>query len=485
MKVTFVYPDYFETQDIHTEPQGRVYLGIGYLSAFLKNGGHGVELIHLIKPVERRDLIEKIAGTEPDLVAFSATTMQFGKVRTYGSWVKEDLGLPAICGGVHPTISPEEAIAEPGIDFICVGEGEEAFLELCDAMESGGPVDGIPNIWGKADGRTWRNPVRPLIEDLDALPFPDRLLFNPENFASNQRARLTMLASRGCPFNCSYCCNHLQKTIYPNSDKYVRFRSPENVIQEIEAAAVSDPGICQVRFDDDILTLDRAWFRRFASLYAERVKLPFICNARVDLLNDEMVDLLARAGCSAIAMGVESGNPWLRKNVLLRSMSDEKIMKAFSMCHERGIPTVSLNMAGFPHETLKMALDTVKMNARIKPGLAQVTALFPFPNTRIYQMCLEGDMLGDATADTLFSGKSQLNLDKMSREQVNMVCENFVLLMVAYRWCEKLPGPLSRVAVKALDLFLSTRAVPGRLRDRILERRRYRLDWKYFIGVDY
>jgi radical SAM superfamily enzyme YgiQ (UPF0313 family) len=257
------------------------------------------------------------------------------------------------------------------------------------------------------------------------------------------------------------------------------------VVREIEAATTANPGIRQVRFDDDILTLDRDWFRRFASLYSERVELPFICNARVDLLDEEMVDLLARAGCSAIAMGVESGNPWLRKNVLLRSMSDEKIMKAFEMCHERGIPTVSLNMVGFPHETLKMALDTVKMNSRIKPGLAQVTALFPFPNTRIHQMCLEGDMLGDATADTLFSGRSQLNLDKMSREQVNMVCENFVLLMVAYQWCGRLPRLLSGVAAKALDFFLSTRLIPDGLRERILKRRRYRLDWKYFIGVDY
>ena len=485
MKVAFVYPDFFETQEIHTESQGRVYLGIGYLSAFLKSGGHSVELIHLIKPIKRAELIERISATASDLIAFSATTLQFAKVCTYSAWVKEDLGLPTICGGVHPTISPEEAISEPGIDFICVGEGDEAFLEFVDALEKGEAVDSIPNIWGKKDGRVWRNPVRPLIEELDILPFPDRLLFDPENFASNQRERLTMLASRGCPFNCSYCCNHLQKSIYPNSKKYVRFRSPENVVREIEAATTANPGIRQVRFDDDILTLDRDWFRRFASLYSERVELPFICNARVDLLDEEMVDLLARAGCSAIAMGVESGNPWLRKNVLLRSMSDEKIMKAFEMCHERGIPTVSLNMVGFPHETLKMALDTVKMNSRIKPGLAQVTALFPFPNTRIHQMCLEGDMLGDATADTLFSGRSQLNLDKMSREQANMVCENFVLLMVAYQWCGRLPRLLSGVAAKALDFFLSTRLIPDGLRERILKRRRYRLDWKYFIGVDY
>jgi len=293
------------------------------------------------------------------------------------------------------------------------------------------------------------------------------------------------MASRGCPFNCSYCCNHIQRSIYPNGKSYVRFRSPENVVREIELARESDPGIEQVRFDDDILTLDRSWFRGFAELYAARVGLPFICNARVDLLNEEMVALLAKAGCSAIAMGVESGNTWLRKNVLLRNMDDEKIYRAFRLCHEHGIPTVSLNMVGFPHETLAMALDTVKMNARIDPGMAQITAVYPFPNTRLYQECLEGGMLGDGVADTLFSGKSQLDLDCMTREQVNMVCENIVLLMVAYRKLYGLPAPLAKAGEAALDLFLESRLVPARLRDAALEKRRYKLDWKYFIGVDY
>jgi radical SAM superfamily enzyme YgiQ (UPF0313 family) len=485
MKITFVYPDYFETQDIHTEPQGRVYLGIGYLSSCLKRAGHHVDLIHIVRPVDREELVAMIGERSPDLVALSATTMQFPKVRRIASWVKEDLGIPTVCGGVHPTISPEESIEEPGIDYICVGEGEEAFGELCDALESGGSGEGIENIWGKVDGRIFRSPVRPLIEDIDGLPFPDRSIFDPANFASNQRHRLTMMASRGCPYNCSYCCNHLLKSIYPNSGSYVRFRSPDNVVREIEEARAQDPAIEQVRFDDDILTLNRKWFREFADLYADRVGLPFICNARVDLLNEEMVALLARAGCSAIAMGVESGNTWLRKNVLLRNMDDDKIYGAFALCREHGIATVSLNMVGFPHETLSMALDTVKMNARIKPGMAQITAVYPFPNTRLYNECLEGGMLGEASADTLFSGKSQLDLDKMTRDQVNMICENIVLLMVAYGKLNGLPSPVSRVASGALDLFLKSRAIPDSFRDRVLERRRYKLDWKYFIGVDY
>ncbi len=486
MKVTFVYPDYFETQEIHTEPQGRVYLGIGYLSAVLKRGGHETALVHLVRPAARSELSETVSRTRPDLVAFSATTLQFARVRELAGWLKEDLGATTICGGVHPTIAPEEAISGDAIDYICVGEGEESLLEFCDALEAGRSVEGIAGIWGPLPGGgTFRNPVRPLVEDLDSLPFPDRSIFDPANFAGNQKRRLTMMASRGCPFDCSYCCNHLQRSIYPNGGKYVRFRSPGNVVAEIKEARGAEPDIEQVRFDDDILTLDRRWFREFASLYESEVGLPFICNARVDLLNEEMVELLARAGCSAIAMGVESGNTWLRKNVLERNMGDDKILRAFELCRASGIPTVSLNMTGFPHETLSMALDTVKMNSRIEPSLAQVTALCPFPNTKIYRVCEEGGMLGDATPDTLFSGRSELELDAMTSEQVNMVCENFVLLMVWYRKLAALPGPLAAVGERCLDALLGSRLFPARLRERLLERGRLRLDWKYFIGVDY
>ena len=485
MKVTFVYTDYFETQDIITDPQGRVCLGIGYLSAVLKRAGHQVELIHLVRPAARDELIEAVRATSPDLVAFSATTLQFSKVKELAGWIKQDLGLPIACGGVHPTTAPEEAIAVEDIDYICVGEGEEAIVELCDALQAGRSVAGIASIWSKADGEVVRNPVRPLVEDLDTIPFPDREIFDETNFAANQKRRLTMMASRGCPFDCSYCCNHLHKSVYPNPGKYVRFRSPANVIAEIEVARQRDPALEQVRFEDDILTMDRRWFREFAGLYTERVDLPFICNARVDLLNQEMVDLLARAGCSAIAMGVESGNTWLRKNVLRRNMGDEKILAAFALCKEAGIPTVSLNMTGFPHETISMALDTIKMNSAIEPNLAQVTALCPFPNTRIYDECVEGGMMGDATPDTLFTGRSELRLDKMTRDQVRMLCENFVLLMVAYRKCAELPGPLSSVATAGLDFFMTTKLISQATRDRVLEKRRLKLDWKYFVGVDY
>lgn len=485
MKVTFVYTDYFEDQEIHQESQGRVYLGIGQLAAVLRRNGHECDLIHLVRPCSKDEVIGEVKDTKPDLVAFSATTLQFAKIKTISSWIKEELDVPTVCGGVHPTIAPENAISVHEIDYVCIGEGEGVLLDLCGALEGHRPIDRIEGLWGKTNGRIFKNHVRPLIEDLDSLPFPDRSIFLDRNLAANQKTRLTVMASRGCPFNCSYCCNHALKHVYPNSKRYTRFRSPENVIQEIEMELGRRPDIETVRFDDDILALNKSWLKEFSALYRSRVCLPFICNARADLLSEESVELLSRSGCITAAIGVESGNHWLRRNVLHRPMDDDAIQRAFLLCKNYGIKTVSLNMIGFPHETMSMALDTVKINAMIDPNLAQATTLYPFPGTKIFDICKHEGMLRDTPTDTLFSGKSCLVLDSMSSDEVNLISENFILLKAAYQKIYELPQPAGSLVCKLLDFFLRTKVISVGLKGKILQRFRSRLDWKHFIGVDY
>ncbi|MBN1289449.1 MAG: cobalamin-dependent protein [Actinobacteria bacterium] len=485
MKVTFIYPDYFDDQQIHQESQGRVYLGLAYLAATLRKSGRDCELIHLVEAPRKEQLVSMVENTNPDIIAFSSTTLQFSKVISISRWIREHFTTPILCGGVHPTIAPEDTISAEEIDFACVGEGEGVILDLCDALEEGTPLEKIKGLWGKQGARQFRNAPRPLICDLDSLPFPDRTIFHDINMAPNQKKRLTVMASRGCPFNCSYCCNHALKRVYPNPDRYTRFRSPDNVVREIEQELGRNPDFDTVRFDDDILALNRAWLKEFSETYRLRIGKPYICNARADLLNDNSVRLLAESGCSTIAIGVESGNLWLRKNVLQRSMTDETIYRAFRLCREYGIKTVSLNMIGFPHETVEMALDTVKMNARIDPDLAQVTTLHPFPNTNIYDICKKNGMLGDSSTDTLFSGKSELELDKMSRSLVNMISENFVLLKVAYRIILRLPPILRGLVTKTADFLIGSSMLPVQYRSRILARWRSKLDWKHFLGIDY
>ena len=145
MKVCFVYPDIEGAQHYGSK---KYYHGIGYLSSVLKAGGHQTSLIYLAGLMSKDDFLRQVALRSPDLVAFSSTTNQFPYARLYAGYIKqENPALPTIVGGTHPTLTPEETVLAPEFDYICVGEGEHALLELCNALQSGLPADKIKNIW--------------------------------------------------------------------------------------------------------------------------------------------------------------------------------------------------------------------------------------------------------------------------------------------------------------------------------------------------
>ncbi len=433
MKVTFVYPDFFQYDDENYMAEGRIYLGIGYLSAYLKREGHDTSLIHLVRPVTEEEFAERLAAESPDLLAFSSTTHMFRHVAKWATWAKRHADVLTICGGAHPTIDPEGALASD-LDIVCRGEGEEALAELAAALEAGRDFRNIPSLWVKEGGHIHRNPVRPLIENLDALPYPDRDIFSPEDFCDQQHERGTLMASRGCPYDCSYCSNHVQKSIYPNRGKYVRFRSVENVMGEIREIVERDTEgrLRYIRFDDDILTIHRDWFRELAERYAGEVQLPFICNSRVNLLDEELVKLFAGAGCSVICMGIESGNPELRRQVLNRKMSNESVVEAFQLCRKHGIKTVSSNMVALPHENLDSLLDTIRLNALARPNCMQVSTYHPYPNTRLWQICEDAGYLSGRHVDSIFDGRSALDSPEFKAPGYEFARQNFYPLVELY-----------------------------------------------------
>ncbi len=486
MKIAIVYPEYYLTGLLKDKPQGRIFLGVAYLAAALKQAGYDFELYHVIREPEREQFVGRLREMHPDVVGFSCTTPMFDKVKMMAAWVKQDLGLPTIIGGAHATLDPESCLAEPALDYLCIGEGEAAIVEFMGALEAGFGIEAIPSVWGKtSDGGAFRNPVRPLVEDLDSLAPPDRTIFDPAVMAEDQGERITVMASRGCPFRCNYCSNHVQRSRYPNSGKYVRFRSVGALIDEVEALAAEHPGADHVRFDDDILTLRREWFDEFVTEYKKRVSLPFICNSRVDLLDEERIARLAEAGCKTVCMGIESGNEWLRREVLGRKMSDEKILDAFHLCRKYGIGTVSLNMMGLPKETFSMVLDTVKLNARARPGMSQITVFYPFPHTVLHKMCSEMGMLPSDGHDTIFAHASALRLPGLSGEQVELVAENFAAMTWLYHRLEALPRPLARAAERTADAFFTSDLVPNDARRKVMEKLRYRIPWEWYMGAKY
>jgi anaerobic magnesium-protoporphyrin IX monomethyl ester cyclase len=487
IKVTFLYPDFFAYDEERYLPEGRIYLGIAYLSAYLKREGHTTSLVHLVAPPQREELLARIKAEDPDILAVSSTSHMFRHVSRWLDWIKKEIDIFAVCGGAHPTIDPEGAMAEAPLDAVCRGEGEEALAELCQALEEGRDPESVASLWVRKGSQIRRNPVRPLVEDLDSLPLPDRSIFDPALFCEQQHERGTLMASRGCPYSCTYCSNHVQRSIYPNKEKYVRFRGVDSVMAEIrEIIADDEEGhLRYIRFDDDILTLDRDWFRELANRYAKEVTLPFICNSRVNLLDEEAVRLLAGAGCSVVCMGIESGNEEMRRQVLRRNMGDEDIVKAFHLCRRYGMKTVSTNMASLPGEDLPALLDTIKLNARSRPDCMQVSTYNPFPNTRLYQLCREKGYLTDRRVDTIFDGRSPLDNPAFREPPYTFAKEKFYPLADLYsRFYDA--GPPGKAAARTIDALLNSSRIPWEWRRPLLEHacdwadRRSRFEWIYY-----
>lgn len=470
MKVTFVYPDFFEYADGSYFPEARIHLGIAMLSAQLKAAGHDVDLIHPVRPTARDEFVAELGERGPDVLAFSATTMMYPKAKQYAQWAKEERpDLVTVCGGVHAMLDPADIVpGTPQMDYALRGEGDHVMVEFLDALEGGDPTT-TDNVWARRGNEAVRNPVRDLVEDLDSLPYADRDLFDDELLCEDQRERGTVMASRGCPYNCTYCSNHIQRLQYDNKKKYVRFRSVGHVLAELAHLKQRSPSMRFVRFDDDILTWDEDWFGEFCERYPAEIGLPFVCNAFVNLLDERIIAMFAAAGCELMAMGIESGNPWLRGRILHRHMTNDDIVAVYRTCREYSIKTVSTNMVAMPHESVDMILDTVKVNARAEPDTVQVSVFYPFPNTHMYDVCVEEGYLTDGHRDSFFCD-SILNLPYYDAPEVKAARENVHLLTSMYARAYRMPKPLADVTVRGLDsLFLSER-LPRKARMAALDR---------------
>ena len=168
VKVLFIYPDI--RKDI-PRYSGKYSSGIGVLSACLKKHGQQVSLFHVTREISFEELKGKVTSYQPALVAFSSMTNMFPYVKEWSAWVKKFSNIPTICGGIHPTVDPEDSISTDGLDMICLGEGEKAIVELAERITNGQNYCEIQSTWIRKNGRIAKNKVAPLREDLDSLPF--------------------------------------------------------------------------------------------------------------------------------------------------------------------------------------------------------------------------------------------------------------------------------------------------------------------------
>jgi len=454
MKVTFVYPDLLPHRHDWT---GYFCVGLGSMSSVLKEAGHQTSLLHITKPIEREEFVARIKEEAADLIGYSATSHMFPFVKQYVAWLKEaGVTSPSICGGIHPTIDPERTLAVDGIDMICRGEAEYQLRDLCHRMETGTDYADIPGIWVKRNGDIARNALGPLILDLDELPFPDRTIFDYPNLYCEREGRASILVARGCPYNCTYCCNHLRRKIYPKKGGALRYRSVDNVIREIQAVRKEYPFIRSIVFDDDILFLKKLWSEEFADRYSKEIGLPFVCHSRANLIDRKAAELLKKAGCHHVKFGLENGNEYILNEVMDRRLTTDQIRNAFRLCKEAGIPiTESFNMVGIPFETPSTALDTIKLNAEIGVDRMQVMIFQPYFGTKLAELCRERGFVKSDDLDTDFFSPSTVTLDTIAPSQVLMFRDYFKVLVRYYQALLSLPRLISRPLVWLSDRLLS------------------------------
>ena len=453
MKITFIYPDL---------NLGKFNLGVGYLSSVLKRNDHQTSLIHLKDYINQDTFRDILREKSPDLVAISSCTNMMSYAANLAHWSKKLFkDMPVICGGVHPTLCPEEVIAVDDIDMICLGEGEESLLELCDNLEDGKDITSIDGIWVKEKSTIHKNPIRSLVRDLDSLPFADRGIFSRDAlFEDGFLDAGFVMVSRGCPYNCSYCCNQAFHQLYKDKGSYLRFRSVNNVIEEIKSL-VNKYGFKTIIFHDDIMPLEKEWLRNFAQEYKLKINLPFICNMRVELADKESLGLLKSAGCSQICLGIESGNDFIRNKVMRRAMSKKQIIEAFSLCRDLGIKRKSFNMVGSPSEDMSKILETIKLNVKINPDIIQVSIFYPYPGTELFDYCRTNNLITNKDLVSYFDG-SILSLPAMSQEQIYFARKRFVRMFKRYKFFKKLPIFI-RVILEKVSDFLFRQPLSARM----------------------
>jgi anaerobic magnesium-protoporphyrin IX monomethyl ester cyclase len=369
-------------------------LGIMCLSAVLKQAGHQVSLFILEK--DEAHLASQIAAFGPDIVAFSVTTGAHHWSASFASRLKQALPVLTVFGGPHPTFFPG-LIEHEGVDVICQGEGEKVIVELADKVDHARPTDDTLNCLVKTRSGIVRNSLRPLIADLDTLPFPDRELYRSK-YPYLRKSQASFMAGRGCGYRCSFCFNHALRKMYHGLGPYIRLRSPMNVVDEI-VLTKDQCGIRTVYMQDDTLLLKKDWVHEFADLYAHRVGLPLLCLVRADQLQEESLAALKRAGLRNVFFGIESGDEHMRNGLLKKSVKDSDIFQAARLLRKYGIRFRTYNMVGLPGETLEQAFRTVEINAAIRTDFPWCSLFQPFPGTELAEYASEKGLLTESPGD--------------------------------------------------------------------------------------
>jgi len=371
-------------------------LGLCYIAAVLEEHGYDVviynadfknnlelisdreitarydEYLRILKNINHplwKEIQRVISYQSPDIVGISVTTAKYGSALNISHLVKIfDPKIPVVWGGVHPTILPEETIKNKDVDIVVRGEGEYTFLDLIENIDN---LNDVLGITYKENDKIIHNPNRPLIQNLDELPFPARhLLLEKENYPPEAFGNI--FASRGCPYNCIFCASHKVWT------RKVRYRSPENVVDEIKYIQKTFK-THHFRFEDDSFTINKKWVYEICNLLIkEKLNIQWTTETRADIVTDDLIKKMKLAGCKNITIGVESGNEKILKKIK-KGITIEQIKNANKILKQNGVGLSAFFMIGFPWETKREINNTISLMKELDPSIAVFSVATPYP----------------------------------------------------------------------------------------------------------
>lgn len=358
---------------------------LAHVASVLQQAGHEVVLHDSdARSLDVTAAIAAIVAEKPALVCVDSSSTSLDQDLRLCREVRAQLGVPVAILGSQVTYTPGEIFQKDNVDIVVRGEPEFTVREIAERVAAGQNLAGVAGTtWKRADGEVVHEAEREKIDDLDSLPIPARGLLDNQayHFPGIEGAVTTVKSSRGCPLNCSFCGYTLAQGLR------FRFRSPEHVLSELVDLA-RNHGIRHVVFRDPIFTTRKDRIHAICEgIVREKLDIAWQCETAVKTLDRPLIEAMAKAGCTHISLGVESGNAEIQKKHCGNKLSDfDKGVEVFKACRDNGIETRAFCMIGFPEETPAMVEETFDLVERFDPDQVQFCAVTAYPGTPLYKM---------------------------------------------------------------------------------------------------
>jgi len=388
--------------------------GLACIAGFLKQKNHDIRLIDATYEFDNRfQLKSLILNEQPEFVGISVTTPLLIESLYICNFIKENLPQTrTILGGPHPSALPQETMSHPTVDMVVFGEGEYTLQEILEGKD---PKD-IKGLCYRSNGEIKMNPARPLIDDLDSLPFPlfEQLPIDRYGLPYMGKS-VGIITSRGCPYNCTFCASGV---VHGHRS---RFRSVDRVLDEISYLKTSFSVNTIIFCDDTFETnIDRV-FDFCTKLINRKLNIKWCCTSRANDLTDELLKIMKTSGCKLIHIGIESANQEILDKTG-KGINLQKAKETVRRIKMIGLEVYGYFILGLPYETEKTIQETIKFSRDLDFDYAQFSILTPLPGTKVWAIMKEGKALNylgkDWTDFKRYSKDIFIELEHVSREKL-------------------------------------------------------------------